>query len=502
MSDRAKYWNGSHWEARTAFSLAKHFPSGIPMNSRRLLCPCCHQSLSLVCAFNKVPYFRHPSAEEDKSCALRAQTYTLYGFYAGERQFPLKIHVVKGKIQFSIGFFKVDDELLKKGFNFSVEILTDKNEESEKKYHSDRLFSSTTTYLKIAQRPPLELIINSPEETKWPKSHPGVKHTGSLFDALSGKLLPNDADVVVGKKYFLLLRTGELRKNPYRFSVTLREQKIDLDGWELYTCKAKEATLNSAYFFHKYSANLTDQPVTITPIWPIVTRSSYEFCSTSRVVYIAITGDIQSKIDPEKCYSWLNNDIQSQDNQNQNILKVDSIYRPIISLGRSNLIKFVQVIYKKEENISNIFESKLILRTTDGDEITEEVLYENLKKDCLSCTSEINLRYEIYKDLALIGLGEIRAKVDNQVNLSMGQTLKIFNGKDLIRKLEIKHLKKIDEDTDHKFELNNQGLYAMAPLMKITSLSALACNRKLADKKQVLSQLKGLSMVQIYKLIK
>lgn len=498
MSNQAKFRNGTRWETRTADSLAVIYPLGISMGSELLRCPCCHQLLSLVCAYNKVPYFRHPSAEEDKSCALRAQSYSLYGFYAGERQFPLKIEIENKKVQFLLGFFKVSDELLKNGFKFSLEVETENQDWETKKFSSDRLFYSTTTYLGIGQRPPVSVIVNAPEETEWPDSRDGVKQTGSLFDAHSGKLLPNDADVEVGKEYFLLLRSGELRKNPYRFAVSIDEKEVDLNGWDLFVCKADEATLSAANFFFEYSANLTDRPVSITPIWPLATRSSYEICSASKVIYLAFTGDVRSKIQPEGC----SKELDSNDNPLNSVFEVKTVFRPVISLGRSNLIKFVQVVYKPQEETPRLFIADLSLSDIDGNEITEDVLYESLKKDVLICTSNINLRYEIYKDRALIAIGDIQSNVENKIDLLRGQTIKVFNGKDLQKELCIKGLKRAKAKTNSDNDFTDQRIYSMAPLNQVSPLTAMAYRKKFPNEIQEFWKLKGISTVQVYKLIK
>lgn len=501
MSNQAKFRNGTRWETRTADSLAVIYPSGIPMDSELLRCPCCHQLLSLVCAYNKVPYFRHPSAEEDKSCALRAQSYSLYGFYAGEREFPLKIEIENKKVQFLMGFFKVSDDLLKKGFSFSLEVETDFQDWDLKKFNSDRLFYSTTTYLGIGRRPPVSVIVNSPEETEWPDRRDGVKQTGSLFDAHSGKLLPNDADVEVGKEYFLLLRSGELRKNPYRFTVSIDEKEVDLNGWDLFVCKADEATLSAANFFFEYSANLTDRPVSITPIWPLATRSSYEICSASKVVYLAFTGDVRSKIQPEGCSKELDRN-ENIDNPLNRVFEVKTVFRPVISLGRSNLIKFVRVVYRPQEETPRLLIADLSLSDIEGNEITEDVLYERLKKDVLICTSNINLRYEIYKDWALIEVGEVQSQIENKINFLRGQTIKVFNGKDLLKELYIKSIKKIKEETNSVNDFDDQGIYSVAPLNPVSPMTALAYKRKFPNEIKEFWKLKGLSTVQVYRLIK
>ena len=501
MSNQAKFLNGTRWETRTAYSLSKSYPSGISMDSELLRCPCCHQLLSLVCAYNKVPYFRHPSAEEDKSCALRAQSYSLYGFYAGEREFPLKIEIENKKVQFLMGFFKVSDELLKKGFNFSLEVETENQDWEIKKFSSDRLFYSTTTYLGIGRRPPVSVIVNSPEETEWPESRNGVKQTGSLFDAHSGKLLPNDADVEVGKEYFLLLRSGELRKNRYRFAVSIDEKEVDLNGWDLIVCKADQPTVGAANFFFEYSANLTDRPVSITPVWPLTTRSSYEISSGSKVIYIAFTGDVRSKIHPDGCFLELDSN-KNINNPLNSVFEVKTVFRPVISLGRSSLIKFVQVVYKPQEETPRLFIANLSFRDIDGNEITEDVLHESLRKDILICTSTINLKYEIYKDRALIAIGDIQSNVENKIDLLRGQTIKVFNGKDLQKELCIKGLKKAKEKTNSDNDFTDQRIYSMAPLNQVSPLTAMAYRKKFPNEIKKFWKLKGISTVQVYKLIK
>ena len=497
MSDKARVWLNGRWKVVTATSVSKEYSQSVPVYLERFWCPSCQQPLGFVYSTKKSPYFMHSSAVQDKSCDLRAKSYEGMSFHAGERQFPLKIQLNGDKTQFFVGLFRVNEKLIEKKFRFNVNLTTVQKTKEQRNFISDRLLDSSITYLSIGRYPPLYIEVQTTEDTGWPKSRIGVKPSGSLFDAHSGKLLPEEADVVVGKEYFLLIREGYIDNNHYRYSVTCKKKQIDLDGWELFVCKAEQSDIRSACFFMTYSANLTDSPIRITPIWPVVTRSSYEINVPSKIVYMAVSGDIRSKIAPAGCYLRLD-DNRSPEFQTFMVYEIQSIYKPIISLGRRGLIKFTQIRYSQEENHSFSGQPVIELKDSEDNVIADEVLHKKLSKDIVKCLTHINLTYVIQKDLVIVEMGEIRAKTEKIINLFKGQTLRIFCGKDCLKQLSIKHLKietSLANTTDENLEMYDQ----IEPLT-LSPAVVLAYNKKFRNKSS--SLLKGYSIKQIYKLIK
>lgn len=138
------------------------------------------------------------------------------------------------------------------------------------------------------------------------------------------------------------------------------------------------------------------------------------------------------------------------------------------------------------------------LKDFEDNVIADEVLYEKLSKDIVKCLTNINLTYEIQKDLVIVEMGEIRAKTEKIINLLKGQTLRIFCGKDCLKQLSIKHLKietSLANTTDENLEMYDQ----IEPLT-LSPAVVLAYNKKFRNKSNYL--LKGYSIKQIYKLIK
>lgn len=497
MSDKARIWADGRWKAVTATSVSSEYSQSVPICFERFWCPSCQQPLGFVYSTKKSSYFMHSSTAQDKSCALRAQSYEKMFFYAGERQFPLKIEVGRKNIRFFVGLFRVKEELIEKKFKFNVNITTAQQTQEQKNFISDRLLDSSITYLSIGECPPLKIEVQTTEDTGWPKSRIGVKPTGSLFDANSGKLLPDDADVVVGKNYFLLIKKGYIYRNRHRYSISCKRKQIELGDWELFVCKATNADVQSACFFLAYSANLTNSPINMTPIWPIVTRSSYEINSPSKIVYLAISGDIRSKIAPEGCYVRLD-DNRSPEFQTFKVYEVQSIYKPVISLGRSGLIKFTQITYSPEKNFSTTLQPTVELKDCEDNAIVDEVLNKKLRNNIVKCLSNINLTYEIQRNWVPVEVGEIKAKIEKTINLLKGQTLRIFCGRDCLKQLSIDVQKAETSLADTIDE--NLGMYAQLDPIALSPLITLAYNKKNQNMNNRLRR--GYSMKQIYQLIK
>lgn len=119
-------------------------------------------------------------------------------------------------------------------------------------YSYERLNKDVLTYVPIGDCPSEKYTVISSDEierTYWPRITNGVRESGAIFDAESGKLLLDDADVIVGKEYYLLSRV-----RPYNIynGVSIRQllkRNISWSTWYLSQVTATDLTESAAKFF-------------------------------------------------------------------------------------------------------------------------------------------------------------------------------------------------------------------------------------------------------------
>ena len=504
MSNIAKFWNKHQWVDVSASKLAKHYPLGLPIHFHSLICPCCQQFLTLVCSQKKVPYFRHSSSELDKDCELRANSYAReQDFNPGERQFPIKIFLSKGKIRFSIGLFRVSQECLSSEFDFDIDVIVDipQKDVVNRHFSSERLLAGSMTYLPICDKPPLQVMVRAPNETQWPSdTRMAVRPWGSLFSADSGKLLPQEAEITVGQKYLLILKEGEFKKNDFRgaYNLNVRSLNVPFPGWELYECQATALDNKVALFFLKYSANLTDQPVKLNAIWPISNRQPYEIHSPEKRIFIVSTKGLILKMWPKRLHK-LEPDVESAFSF-VDLHEVEVSHDPILSLGKRTLLKFVQARICKDDSPSLSPQAPVVkLENNSGQEIQSETLL-SLKDNILFCTVNRNASFVVYKEQSIINMGVLRPdKEAFPITLRKGEELKIFFGRDLVRVLSIITKVKAQEGKrpTHCYP------YLMTPLNASSPHLSLAYTLKYQGNKSALKERsQALTMPQFFDLLK
>jgi len=117
----------------------------------------------------------------------------------------------------------------------------------------------------------------------WPLLVNGFGDEGVLFDAKRGERIPDRGYVYVNREYLLFLPS----RYWYRPSVTdvSVDNHGDISGYKIYLVKATNISDDSRDFFMKYKARLTDQPATLTPLYPFGARSPHVLHHTAEQIW-------------------------------------------------------------------------------------------------------------------------------------------------------------------------------------------------------------------------
>lgn len=357
-------WSGHGWKRVTASDAAKKFPYGTSAHSGLFMCDICGQYVTLTMGGIRDPYFKHSSEEKSKDCPERTFGSYTDTFNAQVHELPIKIRIKsRDRFELEIGFVSIPASLL--GKKDSRKIIIQGGSGSQKfQYSLERLFYRGITYLSIGNKPYEIYKISYPIDSQkiqayWPSTVQGIPSEGALFDKATCKKLPEDADVSVGRTYYLVTKRSHIRSNKYISSRLICTSSTGyFDIWYVYEVEATKYDEDSARFFLEFHARLTDHPVTFYPIWPDFIEYPYKVLHRDDELYFYLDGEgVASKAFP---YAYIQK--STLPNGNAKLLRITCNDRQqLVSAGRVKVLKYTylwkdNLTRKKDKQEPRVFD--------------------------------------------------------------------------------------------------------------------------------------------------
>ena len=295
-------WSKNGWKRITPEEVAReHSRGGVSARSGIFMCSLCGQYVTFFNGRVQAPHFRHSSAEADKSCPERMYVHGYdYTYAAGEHELPIRIvNVTDYGFEFELGLLAVPRIVLNQQEKKNVTVIPSDKAMTPFVYSFERLNAESITYVSIGEYPCESYTVISSDEiekTYWPRVVEGIKRSGSLFSGETGRMLTDDADVVVGKCYYLLST-----RRPYDIyngiSIkTVLKKSASWTTWYLSKVSVIDFTESAAKFFLNYHCRLTSDPISIQPIWPVYVQSPYIIQNSGETTWFHIRGQgVQSQ---------------------------------------------------------------------------------------------------------------------------------------------------------------------------------------------------------------
>ena len=431
-------WRDTGWERITAEEACKIIPSNstVSANSGLFMCELCGQYVTLTKKGNNVRHFRHQSAEKSKNCPERSLGSSSKYISLNEYQLPIRIKVSDQHFSFELGLVRAPIEDFD-DFRIIIEpIGYDRGSSYE--YAKERLNPESITYLSIGDNPTKLYKLSLPEGLDalykyWPPEIKGIDDEGTIFDKQSGRMLSFDADVEVNTNYYLLKR-GSIE------AVSgLKIEKIAIQGmWSLYCVCAYVFDENTAKFFLEYHCRLTEQPISLQPIWPLFVESEYLIKHNEGHTFFWVKGrHVEMATFPQLPIRKY----RSQNTSQGTVYDVEcSEKKMLISAGRIKAIKysfFWKETIEKKNSIQKIKVTNVL-----EEEITPGVSHILPKDDTLLFLSPYDGELIIYEKGAVIAKYKIYADKKLEINgISWGKTLQLNVGLDCLWKITYKKAK-------------------------------------------------------------
>lgn len=276
-------WSDKGWKRISAEQAAKLHPGGtVSARSGLFMCELCGQYVTLTDGDIRTRYFKHSAFEKSKDCPERTfgPDYAV-SYNAQDYELPIRINDVSTlSFRFEVGLIRVPENLLTE--DLRVEIRPKGDSGISYIFAKERMNVQGVTYLPIGDIPyekyTLKLQNGEDELYKfWPKEIEGIDSDGTLFDKQSGKKLTQDADVEIGKEYYLLKSGYDIEGKSYQ-SIRIHkvvQKQAHWKRWSLYIVSAVAMDEEAARFFLDFHYRLTESPISMQPVWPLLVEGNY-----------------------------------------------------------------------------------------------------------------------------------------------------------------------------------------------------------------------------------
>ena len=440
-------WSDKNWKRITAYNASKMFPDGASAHSGLFMCELCLQYVSLAGGNVQAPHFRHSASEQNKDCEDRSNVYGYSRFFQPEAHgLPLRINIKdNNKFELELGFIQIPDHIMTKAKDHTIIISSGQSSTGRYVYSFSRLNMDGTTYLPIGNELKDEYKVSVSPDIEgitafWPNRIEGILPSGVVFDAVTKKKLPYDADVIVGHEY-LIVKRGRLsiNKSSIRHS-EICEMDIEWEKWYVHKVMAKDFSESAARFFLDYHCRLTDKPINMYPVWPVHITTPYVVFHQAKEIYMYFQGEAEIRLGPT-------GNVRKIPRINPKMLIVSSSEKSrqqLLSAGRTRVLNYTYLWQKDlDEEIENL---SFIVRDLNG-EMVQQGIVDSFPP---SRTIVVHLDYDgliiVKENNRVIFQDDIKAEKDYWLdNLSFNQKVSVYQGCDLIWEASYRKKKTISD---------------------------------------------------------
>lgn len=421
-------WSEKRWKRISANEAAELFPYGTSTHSGLFMCELCGQYVNLVSGTMQSNHFRHSAYEKNKECVDRSVSYGYAGYFQAEaHNLPIRIKILSSDIfSLEIGFISLPESIMKDQSDRKISI----SGAESFIYSFKRLIPGTVTYLDVGTKPASQYKISvSPSidniKSYWPGVVSGLDRAGTLFDKVTGKKLPYDADVQVGHEYYLVAGMMVYGKTKDLQCREVCSMMISWKSWRVYEIKATDFNEGTAKFFLNYHCRLTDEPVVVYPIWPVYVESPYVVYHKSRQIHLYFKGNAEAKLAPVGF-------ITKYPLSKPKLLSITSSDRQqLLSVGRVDVLKYMY-LWENELNQKGTI-PQITVTDINGTNLAPGRHSTLPEKQTICITPEVDGQIIIYEDADIVEQYRLSAGHKFELDsIKFGQRVQIYQGLDCL----------------------------------------------------------------------
>lgn len=429
-------WTEHEWKRVSAQEAVRYYGKTVSASDRLFMCELCGQYVTLAYGWIREPYFKHSSQEANKDCSERSfsQYYSSsgYTFQPIEHELPLRLKILTSTLfKLELGLPPVRNSQLEKYVNQKI-VISSPNNRKECTYSLERINDRTTTYLSIGnmlcEKYCITLFPEVPGLTFfWPKIIAGVSKQGAVFDSITGKKLPYDADAIVNHEYYLLTTELPAKWVPGMTIERFCQMTVSYTTWYIYRIVANTLEQSAAKFFLKYHCRLTDQAIRLTPVWPVYVEIPYGISLCHEQMTLFFRGNASPTVYPN---GFMKIDACERENEKVLFIQHGEEVR-LLAVGRNTVLKYR---YLCKESLNDFITSPQIsVIDLAGTTILPGNQTELPQKKTIQIRAPFDGNVLKKCGNVIIERYSLRSEIITEVErIQLGQSIEIFQGLDLI----------------------------------------------------------------------
>lgn len=443
-------WSEKGWKRITAQEASDNHPDrgGVSYRSGLFRCDLCGQYVGLTKEGKNVSHFRHSSDELSKDCPDKiGGAVTRYTFAPGVHTLPLRLNNIKStSFELEIGLLPIPTSLFSEVYRSKITISTQQRGGNPLIYNGTRILKEGLTYLSVGNRISENYYVSctcASERLReiWPSRIDGIDRSGTLFDGITGKKLPPDADVQANHDYYLMTAL-EIRSRSNIRCYCISETRLGIEKWRIYKVTATSFCEDAARFFMDYHCRLTESPVLLFPLWPVFINKPYVILHKQAAISIFLQGySVKPQVFPSSHLSVL-----PAQNEDQHLVQLHSTGRQqLLSTGRTKVLRYTY-LWRDELEVQ-AKPPEICVTDISGNVIAGEIHNVLPRNRLLVIKAHFEGMVQVEDHGKIIRRYPLRAEEHMDIPVQFGYEVIVFQGLDRVHSLRFERQRK-DEEQD------------------------------------------------------
>ena len=459
------HWTRHGWKRITAEEAAREYPVTVSASSGLFMCELCNQYVTLTNGDEKVRHFKHKKKEANVCPEGSDDSNYCSSFSAHEYELPIRIILIsEKKFMLELGLIPVPGSIRVRQCNQKI-IVSGEGINSQT-YLMERLQTDVITYLPIGNVPSASYFIEAGDMLNqfWPRKVTGISSNGTVFEMNSRKRLIENADVQIGRKYYLLCRRAIDCHEDIRIEKVC-EQRIRGTCWKVYVIEATAFSEYAARFFLELKCRLTDSPLLIQPIWPVYVEKSSVIQHNESNWILHVSGDEGISVKTLPAVHIRPRSLPGMEGRIWDIPCNDR--QQLLTVGRTKVLQYLYFLRTELHGTATLPQVKVM--DLKGEEVRPGYSKHLPKEKSLCITAPFDGMLVVRgRDGFVIEKREISAdKISSLSELKMGYQLTVYQGLDAVWSITFESEKKAtishrDEQIAKRLEAYHGGMLPIA----------------------------------------
>ena len=246
------------WVRTTAAQADREYSYSVSVNAAHFRCYSCFQYVTFVKGGpTRASHFKHSRGDINKECEDRSQSISRSAISTpSDIPAPMRLLIQGGRARFQIGLLPISDEELNRAIDAKLMILIKGDRGTSRAYRVDRSRFSPhiTSWIDLPEDwiDSYQLCFEPSRHAPnmWRRKALWIGDDRALFDASTGRRMPDRSDVLVGKEYYFV-KCHSMFFSYSKMDVSI--ERINGQGYNVWIYKVKALRYSSRasdFFFY------------------------------------------------------------------------------------------------------------------------------------------------------------------------------------------------------------------------------------------------------------